>query len=567
MAVFGKFTKALSFANRFHLIQTLVSLSIIGFFVWILGTPLLMRFEHIVLDTFFQTRSPIETHPAIVYIEIGEDSTEAIGRFPWPRHYHGVLIHILQAWGAKVIVFDTIFARPRNDPYEDSVLEEAIKKSGRVYLPVFLESRKSGFGWKRSLPQFEDNAKAIGHVNVGPDVDGALRRIPPYMSFHGETYPQLGLKVAFDYLDEPVPSKEKFPFPTDEEGRMFVNWAGKWSEVFKHYSYVDVLRSFDAVGAGKEPVVSPDVIKNSICLVGFTLTGGADIHPTPFEPAHPGLGMIGNVINSVLTGQFIAPASRKMNILCLLGIGLIALLAFIPFRNVISPAVGILINPLWIFIAFNLFSKDGIWIYVAHPLLLNAAIFILCATLEKISADHEKHVFFKMATRDSLTGLYARPYFQAQLAKSVEQARKGGKKISLISIDVDDFKHINDTYGHQAGDLVLKWTALHIQSMTRLKRPSRETDCVARYGGEEFIVMLWDMDLREATFKVAERICGTISNAGFRWEGTDIPVTVSLGVSTLRPGDEIDFMIRRADQALYRAKAKGKNQVCREDQD
>jgi diguanylate cyclase (GGDEF)-like protein len=111
--------------------------------------------------------------------------------------------------------------------------------------------------------------------------------------------------------------------------------------------------------------------------------------------------------------------------------------------------------------------------------------------------------------------------------------------------------------------MVLKKTAALILSFIRKRRPFREIDFAARYGGEEFILMLRKSSLKEATEIVAERIRKKIEESEFEWEGKPIRVTVSLGVASRHPGENVpDPMVHRADAALYRAKESGKNRVC-----
>ncbi len=110
---------------------------------------------------------------------------------------------------------------------------------------------------------------------------------------------------------------------------------------------------------------------------------------------------------------------------------------------------------------------------------------------------------------------------------------------------------------------MLKKTAATILAMIRKRRPFREIDFAARYGGEEFIIMLRHVGLQIAAEGVAERIRKKIEETFFEWEGKQIPVTISLGVATLRPGENVpDSMVHRADAALYKAKESGKNRVC-----
>lgn len=163
----------------------------------------------------------------------------------------------------------------------------------------------------------------------------------------------------------------------------------------------------------------------------------------------------------------------------------------------------------------------------------------------------------EMATTDGLTGLVNRRVFQERLAEEFARSERYSRPFSLFMIDIDYFKDINDTYGHQAGDSVL-------QSLgSLLKKTTRNVDIVARYGGEEFAVILPETD--EASAKLAsERVRASVTHTPFLLsDGKEIALTVSIGVAAYpRCGNIKEEIINRADQALYLAKQTGRNRVC-----
>src|SRR5205823_7984507 len=163
----------------------------------------------------------------------------------------------------------------------------------------------------------------------------------------------------------------------------------------------------------------------------------------------------------------------------------------------------------------------------------------------------------EMAVTDALTGLYNRRYMENQTATLVEHAANRGKALSVVVLDVDHFKAVNDTHGHDVGDRVLQELA------TRLRTCVRNVDLICRMGGEEFVVVLPDTGM-EIAVRVAERIRRIVSakpfDAGARLG--PLPVTVSLGVALIEsPDDSIEDITKRADEALYRAKREGRNRV------
>lgn len=156
---------------------------------------------------------------------------------------------------------------------------------------------------------------------------------------------------------------------------------------------------------------------------------------------------------------------------------------------------------------------------------------------------------------DSLTGAYNRRYFHDAAAKMVSAARRHGQPLSVVVIDADHFKRINDRYGHAAGDKAL-------QELTAACRDGlREEDLFARFGGEEFILLLPNTD-SEAARAAAERVRRNVMERQLKVDGEVISITVSSGVSQWRPDEPgIDVAIRRADRAVYVAKDEGRNRV------
>ena len=161
----------------------------------------------------------------------------------------------------------------------------------------------------------------------------------------------------------------------------------------------------------------------------------------------------------------------------------------------------------------------------------------------------------ELAITDGLTGLFNHRYFQHSIQTEIERAERQDQSLSLLIMDIDHFKGFNDSFGHQAGDFVLKSLA------DLLKSNIRKIDILARYGGEEFAALLPGIDSRNAR-KTAERWRKAVQRANFKWEGKSFAITMSIGVATF-PDDarEKIELIEKSDAALYRAKENGRNQV------
>jgi diguanylate cyclase (GGDEF)-like protein len=161
----------------------------------------------------------------------------------------------------------------------------------------------------------------------------------------------------------------------------------------------------------------------------------------------------------------------------------------------------------------------------------------------------------QLAWEDDLTGLLNRRRFAELGERERRLAHRHGTALSLVLLDVDNFKRINDRHGHGGGDAVL-------QTMGRvLRESSRSTDVVGRWGGEEFALLLPGA-AGPGALQVTERVRETVAQQVIVSGGQALRWTVSVGVAHLQPDESFESLVRRADQAMYRAKAEGKNRVC-----
>ncbi len=178
---------------------------------------------------------------------------------------------------------------------------------------------------------------------------------------------------------------------------------------------------------------------------------------------------------------------------------------------------------------------------------------------ERLSDSHRQlqeafHRIEKVAIRDELTGLYNRRFLMEALAREHARAKRLDARFCVCLIDVDHFKAINDTLGHAAGDAVLKHLALVLVSGLR------GVDVLGRFGGEEFLLILPDAGHAGAAV-AAERVRAAAESAGFPQLPADRRVTVTIGVAASQPGESVEDLLARADSALYRGKAAGRNRV------
>jgi diguanylate cyclase (GGDEF)-like protein len=210
-------------------------------------------------------------------------------------------------------------------------------------------------------------------------------------------------------------------------------------------------------------------------------------------------------------------------------------------------------------------GETGRWLFfTAAPLtdsngLIIGAIETLQDVSEQKRAEEElrlsEHKYMEMSITDSLTKLYNSRQFFRQLGYETERAKRYGTPLSLVLLDIDNFKGFNDTYGHPEGDKVLKVLS------DVIRRNIRDSDTACRYGGEEFTVLLPETEV-ESAFIVADRIRKDFEEVTLSPDaGSRVHMTISVGVSSYRADEQATEFLKRVDGAMYDAKSKGKNRV------
>ena len=175
-----------------------------------------------------------------------------------------------------------------------------------------------------------------------------------------------------------------------------------------------------------------------------------------------------------------------------------------------------------------------------------------------VATTMENARLFRLATVDGLTGLYVRRYFDIRLKEEVARIKRHGGVVSILITDIDHFKLVNDRYGHQQGDMVLRELAQLFQQLVR-----QDIDIVCRYGGEEFVIIMPGTGSEGAAL-LGERLRNTCQNYPFSGQDIPLSVTISGGIASMTGEDDFTVrnFIKTADDNLYQAKAGGRNNIC-----
>ncbi|WPC06248.1 sensor domain-containing diguanylate cyclase [Pseudomonas benzenivorans] len=206
-------------------------------------------------------------------------------------------------------------------------------------------------------------------------------------------------------------------------------------------------------------------------------------------------------------------------------------------------------------------QENGAVAGIRMSLYLNLLICLLVTALVlgmvSIALRRHRARIAALATTDTLTTLTNRRGFELLANQAIQEARRNQSPLCALLLDLDQFKQLNDNHGHLAGDEVLRGFAALLQG------DLRQSDIICRWGGEEFILLLKDSAPEQAR-QLAEKVRRHTERTRFEHAGTELRVTVSIGLAELHAGDALDQLIGRADRALYRAKQSGRNRLCEE---
>lgn len=538
----------------------------------------------------------------IVILAIDDASYEYLidryGEWPISRRVYADLIHYVERYNPKVLAFDLLFVKSfKSDINADKYLASSIAEFDNVFTSINFDSYDETVRKPPVLPHdikikvengnvilnnlnfincraiisdILDTTPNVGVINLVRQEDGIARKVPVFVGYQNDFYPHLALIVALKYLDTPcqdfvidkynnviLDGKRRIPLDTD--GGAILNWYGptKRPDTKGTYEHIPFYKIIEAMNnPEKYEEFAWRTFKDKIVYVGTTATSLHDIKSVPIDRLYPGVELHATYVNNILDNNFIKRTSFEADLFASLAI--IILIGYVVLRSdsvLISSSISISVVLLYLIVTTVLMNHANLWCGWIAPVLSAIGVFIISYIIKYLLKSRDFEQTYKLATTDGLTELYNHRYFQEQMIVNMNNANRYNSKFSIVLMDIDHFKKFNDTYGHQAGDAVLRQVA------QILKKAVRSSDIVCRYGGEEMVIILTNTPKSEAII-TAEKICKTIAQKPFKLGDKEVAVTISIGVATYPDNaSSVTDMIEYADKCLYKAKEGGRNRV------
>jgi len=499
-----------------------------------------------ILDMLFLASSSARHIPLegkdIALVAIDDESLREMNmRWPWSRAVLADIVNRISLSEPAAICIDLVFIG-KSEPNDDLKLIKAIRDAKNVISASYF-----GKDGRYVVPEesISRDLMAFGFVNKPKDPDSTVRRMRPLaLSTEGKIVDySLSLKAAGVILNK-KPQDLTGVIPLLKNKTTYIQFYGKEDD----YTVIPawkVLKGHADLSA----------LKGRIVFIGMTSVIFHDIYPTPLGQMP---GVIIN-INEALTyraGIYFKYADRAFNFAILYILVLAAVIASFLLPAIFGLVLAALEITGFLFFSLSMFTRN---------VILDLAGVVLLVSISSLSLYGYRYVRLVLenmalrreASTDGLTGLFIYRYFEVHLKNEFKKAIEKNKELSLIIFDVDHFKKINDTYGHEFGNRALKAIA------KAMREHSRENAIISRYGGDEFIIILPGIK-RNGALVYAERLRSAIKSLKVRTDkGEGVGIAISIGIASIRDAvsdDYVDF-IKIADIALYSSKTLGRDRI------
>lgn len=478
------------------LLVAALALACFGLALFFLPAPF-ERLELSASDLRFRLAPRPQPSPDVVLLDIDDASVRRFGSWPLPRAVHARVLDVLTDCGVSVAGFDIVFRGTTGDAAGDAALEAAIVRSGRVVFPVGVGLVREAevvrlspeaddlpllpsllqagrlhvpdlFQAERTvLPsaRFSRHALGLGHIAATPDEDGAYRRMPLLVGYHGQTLPALALTLALRHLDakaEPRPGGVGIIWPggtrfvpTDAQSLLTVNLAAPWGRGFWHLSYAEVL---DAAADPARLAFLRQGLAGKIVLVGLTASGTTDIKATALSPAEPLVTLHANLVSQLLAGTSLPAAPAWASALFAAAFLALAALLFLrlPIRAFLPAGLCLAV----------LCPAANIALFLGTGLALNLAASSLAVGLCVLTllADGLARTARDSARQRRMLEAYFSPSIARQILESGEDIMAGRSvDVTVLFADIAGFTAMSD---HMEPAEVQRFLGEYLEEMT-----------------------------------------------------------------------------------------------------
>jgi adenylate cyclase len=478
------------------------------------------------LDLRFRLCSKNSKSQDIVLITINDATLKAMG-YPLSRDLHSLLIDALSETRPKAIGFDILFTDPsRENPKYDSLLASKTEEIGNICHAVGfkIKDKQKGIYAERifaPLPQLEESAKSLGHINILPDIDGVVRRMPLLITYREKPYYSLGLQVVADYLDVPksqIKITNKYvivgniQIPVNKRGEMLINYTQEVG--FAKYSFLEVLQSFKMVKEGRVPTINLQDFRDKLVLIGVTAAGASDLRPTPKAPFSPMLFAHALLANNIITQDFIHRAHQRENLFILLF--LLFPFSFFLFYSALRYIPFIFVSFLggFLILSFLFFRFMGLWIEVVKPTMVLSLFFLGIAT-------------YRLAVK---RGMF-RGYSLEQMVEAIDLLKKEvkgfGRGLTFLDIDIVNSARVKEK--EEEPDIYYTFAEYH----KLLDRIAKEHNGkVFNRAGDGVIFQFQGKNQADQAIRMAMKIRGSLVDFNKRENRLKTPIVVRMGINT-----------------------------------